>query len=864
MQSRYPSTGHSERRECVLNSSMKDIVQGKYGNYIMPFFWQHGAEEETLREYMAKIQGCGIHAVCLEARPHPDYVGPQWWHDVDIIMDEARKRGMRVWILDDSHFPTGYANGAVKNAPDRLKRWYLEESVLEMDGPLEGFRMAAATDLGSRRMIGRIMERKGETLVAVILARRQEDENGRVWYDKLQDVTDQLENGWLKRDIPQGNWAIFTYTKRMEAVQKAADHISFLEKESCRILLDAVYEPHYEHYKEDFGKTFAGFFSDEPGFYNLGGSGFGMVKIGDPMVLPWSDTVRERFSQRMGQEFLPGLFHDLNGFQSKARVVYMDIITKMYEENFSRQLGDWCEEHGVEYIGHVLEDVGLHSRLGPGTGHYFRAMAGQHMGGIDVVLNQLVPDHDYGKNGFYHYNIQELATSVAHQNPRMKGRSMCEIFGAFGWSEGLSMMKWMADHMMVGGINWFVPHAFTEREFPDPDCPPHFYAHGRNPQYRYMHVLFEYMNRVCHLLNHGKAVVDTAVLFPAEGEWAGNYRDYGVIGKLCVTHQIPYELVPVDLLENAQIQDSRLVVGNTSYRTLLVDHIDYLPDHALAQLERLAKDGGEVLFVGHAAQGLDGGQASNVAIIQDEGLLPLLQKGAACKVREPQKWLRCYKVCLDGMTAYLLANSSMNESLQAAIQVDQASEYMWYHGEDNTLEQVQRDDHGWISLCLDRGEAVILLAGEKEALPHQEDLPMRPQLNGDSRELQGEYLVSLADYRDQENFQPLGKLTTLEDISLRKPGFSGLIRYQTTFQGEAKVLDLGRAFEAIEVFVNGQSAGVRLNYPYRYDIRSLVSKGENQLEILVATSLGAAMGDDLSKQRPFSPDGVLGPIKLLD
>ena len=206
--SQYQSTGHSERRECVLNTSMKDIIQGKYGNYIMPFFWQHGADEETLREYMAKIQGCGIHAVCLEARPHPDYVGPQWWHDVDIIMDEARKRDMRVWILDDSHFPTGYANGAVKNAPDRLKRWYLEESVLEVDGPLKGFRMAAATDLGSRRMMGRIIERKGETLVAVILARRQEDETGRVWYDKLQDVTDQLENGWLKQDIPQGNLSL--------------------------------------------------------------------------------------------------------------------------------------------------------------------------------------------------------------------------------------------------------------------------------------------------------------------------------------------------------------------------------------------------------------------------------------------------------------------------------------------------------------------------------------------------------------------------------------------------------------------------------------------------------------------------------
>ena len=848
-----------------MNKRMMDLVGGTPENYIMPFFWQHGAEESTLREYMEKIDSCGIHAVCLEARPHPDYVGPKWWQDVDVIMDEARHRGMRVWILDDSHFPTGYANGAVRNAPERLKRWYLEEKALEVDGPLEGFRLAAATDLGSRRMMGRIFQRKGETLVAVILARRQEDPNGRVWYDQLQDVTDRLENGWLKMDIPQGHWVVFTYTKLMEAVQKASDHISFLEKESCRILLDTVYEPHWERYKEDFGKTFAGFFSDEPGFYNLGGTGFGMVKIGDQMPLPWSDQVWRLFQQRMGgPTAIVGLYNDLNGAQAKARVTYMDIITRMYEENFSRQLGDWCEEHGVEYIGHVLEDVGLHSRLGPGTGHYFRAMAGQHMGGIDVVLNQLIPDRDYGKNGFYHYSIQQLAASAAHQNPRMKGRAMCEIFGAFGWSEGLSMMKWMADHMLVGGINWFVPHAFTEKAFPDPDCPPHFYAHGMNPQYRYMHLVFDYMNRVCHLLNGGRAAVDNAVLFPAEGEWAGGYRDYGVIGKLCLTHQIPYELVCVDALETASVSQGRLQVGEASYRTLLVDHIDLLPDHALAQLERLYRQGACVRFVGHAPKGLDGASAPSVPVIQDEELLPLLREGAACAAREYQPWLRCYKYLQEDMTVYLLVNSSMNHRLDTAVLVEEAPAYVWYHAEDNTLEAAQPDQRGWLPLSLDRGESVILLAGRQEALPGEGDLPFRPALSGERRELSGAWSISLADYREQERFQPLCVTDQLEDISSKKPGFSGIIRYETTFEGPARMIDLGRAFEGVEVLVNGRSAGVRVGYPYRYDVSALAGEGENQLTVLAATSLGDALGDDLSKQRPFSPEGILGPVTLLN
>lgn len=58
---------------------------------------------------------------------------------------------------------------------------------------------------------------------------------------------------------------------------------------------------------------------------------------------------------------------------------------------------------------------------------------------------------------------------------------MAEVFGAFGWHEGLREMKWIADHFLVRGVNWFVPHAFSMAAFPDWDCPPHFYAHGQNP-----------------------------------------------------------------------------------------------------------------------------------------------------------------------------------------------------------------------------------------------------------------------------------------------------------------------------------------------------------------------------------------------
>ena len=40
--------------------------------------------------------------------------------------------------------------------------------------------------------------------------------------------------------------------------------INMLSRESVQLLIDAVYEKHYAKYADEFGKTIAGFFSDEP------------------------------------------------------------------------------------------------------------------------------------------------------------------------------------------------------------------------------------------------------------------------------------------------------------------------------------------------------------------------------------------------------------------------------------------------------------------------------------------------------------------------------------------------------------------------------------------------------------------------
>lgn len=149
----------------------------------------------------------------------------------------------------------------------------------------------------------------------------------------------------------------------------------------------------------------------------------------------------------------------------------------------------------------VVEDNNAHARTGSSLGHYFRGLDGQDMAGIDDIGGQVMPHGEDGPDKFmrfqardgefYHYILGKLGPSLAAIDEKKHGRTMCEIFGNYGWSEGLRLERYLADHFMVNGVNRFVPHAFSAKNFPDPDCPPHFYAHGHNPpsdnRIRYLH-----------------------------------------------------------------------------------------------------------------------------------------------------------------------------------------------------------------------------------------------------------------------------------------------------------------------------------------------------------------------------------------
>ena len=895
--------------------NLKEILAGKHENHILPFFWQHGEDEETLRNYMHVIHDANIGAVCVESRPHPDFCGPKWWQDMDAILDEAKKLGMKVWILDDAHFPTGYANGALEGADPALCRQSLviknleipaEEKVFSFSpaeyrspdpwqpNQIEGYtlRPDAMRRFDDDRLIAAVAVKKGGTK------------------DELADLSPMLSEETVRFEKPDdGEWKItLLYLSRNFGPHR--NYINMMDEASCRKLIDAVYEPHYAHYKEEFGKTIAGFFSDEPEIGNAHLYEFGK-KIGELSDQAWSDAVGACLQEKWGKnytKYLPLIFdQDFDrDLQARVRCDYMDAVTRLVEKCFSFQIGDWCRAHGVMYIGHLIEDDHGHTRTVSSLGHYFRGLAGQDMAGIDDIGGQIYPQgeaigpgrdflHPVRDGEFWHYTLGKLGASMAAIDPLKKNRSMCEIFGNYGWAEGVHLEKYLADHLMVRGINNYVPHAFSAKAFPDPDCPPHFYAHGHNPQYRHFGALMSYMNRVTTLISGGKAVIPAAVLYNAEADWAGEMMYLQKPAIELYDHQLDYYFIPADVFTEEKYAvktENGLSVKGQEFRAFIVPYMEYIPGAALSSALRLSAAGFPVIFVDALPKGtVEGGeqdpllQEAGIAVNRAEEGIRVVPLSALAKtllaipglrdaVPAPASdRLRIYHYISDEEFYYIVNESA--EAYEGTVTVPEDGAWSAYDAWENKLTGVFFGAS--VPVALDPSKSIFLVKGdfasEAEKEKFKEDSAFLH--TSAAEDFSGGWKRSVCTALEYSAFRDEKEISLPDTLGEEMPAFSGFVRYEKELeisQGSERVLlEISDAYEGVEVFVNDRSLGIQVVPVYRYDLTPALVPGTNRIRIEVATTLERESVDYPNRYKAMglqmppvtTPSGINGTLRLL-
>lgn len=836
---------------------IKDILSNREENFLMPFFWQHGDHTDKLPDQIERIYNSGCRAICIESRPHPEFVKDGWWRDMDIILKEAKKREMKIWVLDDKRFPTGYAAGLIEKKYPHLRQWEIIEQHVDLVGPKK-YCSVITPD-----------ENEENIIIGAYAYKRYIDEDEKCGFQAI-DLKDNIKNGFLYWDVPEGVWRIFFYCKTRSGANRY--YIDMLNSESVHALIEAVYEPHYEHYKEYFGNTIQGFFSDEPCFGNGFRYGEFDLRPGKKnLPMPWSEDVLQMMRSSLGYDPVPHLNllwyeDDCDGReQCELRYAYMDAITELYSKCFNKQLADWCTAHGVLYIGHIIEEICLSS----GAGHFFRAMKHQDMSGIDIVLNQILP----GMSDFYHsaadscapwgskfynYVLAKLGASLAHIEPKMNGRAMCEVFGAYGWAEDTRVMKFLMDFLFVRGINHFVPHAFNSF-FPDPEFPPHFGAEGKDPSFDGFGALMRYSNKISHLLYGTTHIAKIALLYDEDLHWSathGKAMHMHTVAKELYDAHFDYDIIPVDYFDKEKVKDGKLCLGEEKFECLIIPHVDMISKKVENAIQSLAEEGLKIYFI----DGMPKNANLSVKTVELKDLTKEMRSlGLEDVLVEPgYEKLRIYHCKKDSSDVFMFANEDVKPITTTvtlpldgkAVRLDVA----------NGLFHRENCSNGKLSISLEPAQSEIIVFCDCEIF--EEKLTEENAVT-----IPVSYELELANYTDMTDFKSLGSFNKYFNVTAPDfmPNFCGKMRY--TFTCNAKkakrvIIDLGDVGQSATLTVNGINCGTRFSLPYLFDVTESIKDGKNKIQATVANTLVYEMRDRLSQNMMIAPSGLLSDIKI--
>ena len=829
---------------------------------LVPLLWTQGQSPETIRQVVREVADGGNTGFVWESRPHPDYLGPRWWADLRVAVDEAKRLKLEVWIFDEWMYPSGVAGGKVVAQHPEFALHTVEERTLVVQGPAAERDWEIPTPVAAN-----------EQVVSVV-AFAEPTRPG-------QDTVILPGGTRVRWAAPDGRWRICWSLARSHAPRpgwRMTNMIDVMNPSATAEFIRITHEATYAQFHEDFGKTIKGFFSDEAGFRNVDSYDSLPGKPGASM--PWSPAFAAYFQKLKGYDigaWLPALWYDLGPRGRMARFDFVDACSRAFAENFFKPQQEWCHAHGVRLIGHLVEDNHADHNLGYGPGHWFRAERFFDMPGIDVVGYQVTPGMDAGvipwrvpsgpqwDQEFFSFGLPAMARGAA----LLKGTReiFSEAFGANGWAEGLRMTKWIADWHIINGISVLSPHAYTMK-YNDPDCPQHFNRTSGNPQWRYYQEWTREFRPLQQLIAETDPVYEAAVLYTAESAWVGETQEPSQVVRALETNQVSTVIIPYDAI--AELKDR--------VRTIVLPYVRFVPADAMERLAEFAEAGGFVIVLEawpQASVDARGDQRVKAAIERLKASRAVLTTLWDLPTQFPLKRVEAVPLMGSVMTALrrakdaqwlILHNRSLSGTASGRVALTGTPRHAaLYDPAGGGYRPVgHRVADGRLVIDVVLPPYALWCVRLSDELPPLQKVPAyqvteTPPLT---------WQVSRATDDTASQFEAVGQKSELDDWRRwpKMESYAGTVRYRTTLKlsaasGSAIALDAGRVEEIAELSVNGKRLGARIYPPYQWDITRAVRAGENEITLDVTNTAFARWKDSFSHGDAVS--GLLGPVHIL-
>ncbi len=506
------------------------------------------------------------------------YLSEDFFKKYKIILEEAKKRNLKICLYDENGCPSGSAYGLfAKEYPnDTVKR--LDKLEWEICGPAH-FEKRIESDGTCMAAVGMNMETKERIdLSAFVRA------EGSVGFD-------------IECELPLGRWKIMVFL----CVKDGSQYVDYLSEESVKKFIELTHGKYYRHFPEYFGNVIDSAFYDEPAMmgehpWMTGGR---LVREGRM----WAPGFNEAFENLFGESaalHYPALWYDIGEGTQESRFKLIHVRAELFER-YIHTMADWCEEHMIQLTGHTWEEVDANPSSA--MGDLMKVFRHQHIPGLDSIYT-----YQYVSKGI------KLVTSAA--NNWDKPLVMSESFGGFKYKENLMEMLYKETmDQFAKGVNYLVPHAVFFTGDPG-ELPPDFSF--RSPYSKEIPNFTRYAARLSTMLQGGRHIADIAVWYPifdlqAEFHFAVvndrcvpaycNYQEIGEMLSLNLRRDFTY-LHPEAFLEKCGIdeQTKEIVLRNKvnfeRFKVLILPAMERIDLESLQKIKAFYDAGGKIIAVG--------------------------------------------------------------------------------------------------------------------------------------------------------------------------------------------------------------------------------------------------------------------------
>lgn len=521
-----------------------------------------------------------------------EYLGPEWMRCVHEAVAAARAAGMNAWLYDEDRWPSGFAGGLVPaKAGDEGRAKVLVMDVVDVTGaPQPGGEAEASLAAGAR-----LAGAGGQLSVfrAVL------DGDKLRFAERLDGDGQPVTGDGLRVDHGDREVVLVFHREISDrsAWYNGDCYGDNLNPASVKAFIETTYEAYLTEVGDEFGKTIPGVFTDEP---NISGV-FAPLQPGS-LALPWTDEFPRYFREKRGYDVLdvlPYLFLEgapkADGSGLQARHDYWRTISELFVEAYSKQLGEWCEAHGLAFTGHFLLENNFAAaiRFSGAIMPHFEYM---HVPGIDILTEATTET----------LTVKQCS-SVANQLG--KPRVISELYGCSGWEFTFEGQKWVGDWQYALGVNLRCQHLalYTLRGCGKRDYPPSF--NYNTTWWKYNKVVEDYFARLSLLLSAGRAVRDILVVHPLASAWcvfdgynADEANAYGrdlqkTADALLALHR-DFDFGDESLMEKYGKVDGpakELAVGGASYKAVILPPMLTMRESTARLLKGFLDAGGKVV-----------------------------------------------------------------------------------------------------------------------------------------------------------------------------------------------------------------------------------------------------------------------------